>query len=148
MSAFTPVAHPGRVGGASPRCHPADAAKGTAALSALDAKAIASGPVARAATSGPAVKAIAAPLRAGAAASSASASAAHDSLSGSDSPSTLVSSESLRADEDEWHEKLRLSQEVLTLLRHILTDKLLGDFASTLMTCLAQAGTATVMCLS
>ena len=117
LSAFTTIANPGRLCVVNPRCLSSTAAKGPEAPShAPDG-----------AASGPAVRAVAAPQSAGAAASSASASAAHGlvnaSAIGSDSTCALLDS----SEEDVWHEKMRLAQEVLTLLRRILTDSVLGE---------------------
>lgn len=128
LSAFTPVSNPGGLGGPTPRRLPSHAAKGSAALPGAHYGA-ANGPAVRAVAAGASVKAIAAPSKGGAVAASAAASAAHGSLNSSDSASTQASSESHRPDEDEWYEHLRLAQEVLTLLRHILTDNLLGESA-------------------
>ena len=115
LSAFTSVANPGRLCVVTPRCLPSTAAKDPA-TSTRAPDGLASGPAVRAGTA----------LRAGAAASSISASAAHSSLNRSDSESTQALSDSQGSSEDVWHEKMRLAQEILTLLRHILTDSLLG----------------------
>ncbi|KAL3147293.1 hypothetical protein ABBQ32_002782 [Trebouxia sp. C0010 RCD-2024] len=120
LSAFTPVSNPGGLGGPTPRHLPSHAAKGSAAPpSALHS--VANGPAARGVAGSSSVKAVAAPSKGGAV-----ASAAHGSLNSPDSASTQGLSESHRPDKDEWYEHLRLAQEVLTLLRHILTDSLLG----------------------
>ena len=123
LSAFTSVPNPGRLCVAQPRCLPFTAAVGPAASSHAPDGAV----------SGPALRAVAALQRAGAADSSASTSAAHGLVSGSGSGS--VSNRALldlqRArEEDVWHEKMRLAQEVLTLLRRILTDNVLGVSSS------------------
>ena len=124
LSAFTSVPHPGRLCIVNPRCLLSSAAKGPAVSShAPDG-----------AASGPAVRAAAAPQRAAAAASSASASAAHGSVVGLVSGSASVNTWALQdiqraSEEDVWHEKMRLAQEVLTLLRRILTDNVLGELS-------------------
>lgn len=117
LSAFTPIAYPGRLGAINPRCLPPTAAKGPAiATHAPDS-----------AASGPAVRAVAAPQR-GTAASSASSSAAHGLVNGSASTRTQPQMRSQGAvEEDVWHDKMRLAQEVLTLVRRILTDNMLGE---------------------
>ena len=120
LSAFTSVPNPGRLCIVNPRCLLSSAAKGPAVSShASDGTA-----------SGPAVRAAAAPQRAAAAASSASASAAHGSVVGSASVNTWALQDIQQAsEEDVWHEKMRLAQEVLTLLRRILTDNVLGELS-------------------
>lgn len=124
LSAFTSVPNPGRLCVVNPRCLPSSAAKGPAASSyAPDG-----------AASGPAVRAIAAPQRAGAAGSSASASAAHGLVNGLVSGSASVNTQGLQdlplaSEEDVWHEEMRLAQEVLTLLRRVLTDDVLGELS-------------------
>lgn len=129
MSAFTPVSNPGGLGGPTPRHLPSHAAKGSAAPpSALHS--VANGPAARGVAGSSSVKAVAAPSKGGAV-----ASAAHGSLNSPDSASTQGLSESHRPDKDEWYEHLRLAQEVLTLLRHILTDSLLGESLEHILSC-------------
>ena len=119
LSAFTPVPNPSRLCVVHPRCLPSSAAKSPGAPShAPDG-----------AASGPAVRAVAAPQRAGAAASSAFASA-HGLVSGLVSGSASFSTRLRASEEDVWHEKMRLAQEVLTLLRRILTDNVLGEPSS------------------
>ena len=121
LSAFT-FPNPDRLRVVTSRCLPSTAAKGSAASPhAPDGDA-----------SGPAVRAVAAPQKAGAAAGSASVSAAHGLVSGSVSGAASVSNQALpdlqqASEEDVWHEKMRLAQEVLTLLRRILTDNVLGE---------------------
>ena len=119
LSAFTPVTNPGRLGAVNPRCLPSTAVKGPAiATHALDG-----------AANGPAVRAAAAPQR-GTAAKSASSSAAHRLVNGLASTTTQAQQAPQGAcEEDVWHEKMRLAQEVLTLVRRILTDNMLGELS-------------------
>ena len=111
LSAFTPVTNPGRLGAVNPRCLPSTAMKGPAiATHAPDG-----------AADGPAVRAAAAPQR-GTAASSVSSSGAHRLVNGLASTTTQAQQAPQGA-----REKMRLAQEVLTLVRRILTDNMLGE---------------------
>ena len=88
---------------------------------------------------GPAGKALAQSARAGSAAQPSASSVADSTLiRDADSAGTEAPAQQHVVESEVWHEHVRLAQEALTLLRHILTDNLLGTVHRPLLTCIMQ----------